>query len=153
MHRRIRTFWGASVPLVWLLGTQFLLLPFYHFHPDSLHIHSGKLFEHQHNAYFHSIELDSIAHITHSHDHSLEADHRHSNHSGGQNEDHLKIEFNKETLKTKNIFEVLKVSVNFSSTNFHKQLKNYSLPLKLNDFTNFFFQPQLRERSPPSLSI
>ena len=149
----IRKFQSGLFSLIWVLGIQFLLLPSYHFHPDSLHNHAGNTPSHQHNAFFHSIELDSIAHITHSHDHSLEADHRHSDHSGGQDEDHLKIEFNKETLKTKNTFKVLKVSINFSSINFHKLLKNYSLRPKLNDLSNFLFQHQLRERSPPSLPI
>ena len=152
MHRCIQKFWSASAPLVWVLGIQFLLLPFYHFHPDSLHSHSGKLSEHQHNAHFHSIQLDRIAHITHSHDHNSETDH-HSHHPESNGEDHLKVEPNKETLKSRNPFKVLKVFLNFSSLDFQQQFKTYSLLLKLDDFSNFVFQHQIRERSPPSLSI
>ena len=151
MHRRILRFFSASAPLVWVLGIQFLLLPFYHFHPDSLHSHSGKLSDHQHNAYFHSIELDSIAHITHSHDHNSETGH-HSQHSENNGEDYQKIELNKETLKSKNPSRVLKVFSVFLSLDVPQKFKTYFPPIKLNDFSNFAFQNQLRERSPPSLS-
>ena len=153
MHRGFRKFQSGSVLLTWVLGIQFLLLPFYHFHPDSPHDHAGKASSHRHNAYFHSLELDRIAHLTHSHDHNSETGHRHSHHSEGQDEDHLKIEFNKETLKAKKPFKVLKVSANSSCFVFHQQFKTYSLSLKLNDLPDFVFQHQLRQRSPPSLSI
>lgn len=149
----IRKFQSGLFSLIWVLGIQFLLLPFYHFHPDSLHSHAGNTSSHQHNAFFHSIELGSIAHITHPHDHNSETDHRHPYHSEGQDEDHLKIEINKETLKSENPFKVLKVFLNFSSLDFRQQFKTYSLLLKLDDFSNFVFQHQIRERSPPSLSI
>ena len=152
MHRRILKFCSVLAPLVWVLGIQFLLLPFYHFHPESLHSHSGKLSEHQHNAHFHSIQLDSIAHITHSHDHNSETDH-HSHHSESNGEDHLKVEPNKETLKSKNPFKVLKIFSNFSFLDFQHQFKTYYPLLKLNAFSSKVFQHQLRERSPPSLSI
>ena len=153
MRGRIRKFQSSLVSLIWVLGIQFLLLPFYHFHPDSLDSRSVKLIEHQHNAYFHSHELDRVAHLTHPHDHNSGTEHRHPYHSGGQDEDHLKIEINKETLKSKNPFKVLKVSANSSSFVFHQQFKTYSLSLKLNDLPDFVFQHQLRQRSPPSLSI
>ena len=152
MHRRILKFCSASAPLIWVLGIQFLLLPFYHFHPDSLHSHSGKLSEHRHNAHFHSIELDSIAHLAHSHDHNSETNH-HSHHPESRGEDHLKIELNKETLKSKNLFKILKVFTNISPLDFRQQFKTYSLPQKLNDLSNFDFQHQIQERSPPFLSI
>ena len=152
MYKRIRKLCSGLAPLVWVLGIQFLLLPFYHFHPDSLHSHSGKLSEHQHNAHFHSIEIDSIAHLTHSHDHNSETNH-HSHHPESSGEDHLKIELNKETLKSKNLFKVLKVFTNISSLDFRQQFKAYHPSLKLNDFSSFLFLHQLRERSPPYLSI
>ena len=153
MPGRIRKFQSGLVSLIWVLGIQFLLLPFYHFHPDSLHNHSGKLSSHRHNAYFHSFELDRVAHLTHSHDHNSEIGHRHPHHPKGHGEDHLKIEINKETLKSKNSFKVSKAFVNFYSLDLQQQFKTYSLLLKLDDFSNFVFQHQIRERSPPSLSI
>ena len=153
MHRGFRKFQSGSVLLTWVLGIQFLLLPFYHFHPDSPHDHAGKASSHRHNAYFHSLELDRIAHLTHSHVHNSETGHRRSHHSEGQDEGHLKIEANKETLKSKKPYKVLKVSGNSSSFVFHRQFKTYSLSSKLNDLSDFVFQHQLRQRSPPSLSI
>ena len=153
MHRSFQKFQSELVLLIWVLGIQFLLLPFYHFHPDFLHGHASKASLHRHNAYFHSFELDRIAHLTHSHDHNLETGHRHSHHSEGQDEDHLKIEVNKEALKSKKPFKVLKISENSSSFVFHQQFKTYPLSVKLNDLPDFVFQHQLRQRSPPSLSI
>ena len=151
MHRRIRKFNSYLSLFISVIGIQLLLLPFYHLHPESQHSHSGELLSHQHNAYFHSIELDSIVHLTHSHDHNLETGH-HSQHSENNGEDYQKIELNKETLKSKNPSRVLKVFSVFSSPDVPQKFKTYFPPIKLNDFSNFAFQNQLRERSPPSLS-
>ena len=106
MHKGFRKFQSGSVPLIWVLGVQFLFLPFFHFHPYIQHSHSGELSSHQHNAHFHSIELDSIAHLTHSHDPNSEADHHRSHHPGDQDEDSLKFDLNQEALKAKNSFKV-----------------------------------------------
>ena len=149
MRRRIRKFNSHHISLVWVLGIQFLLLPFYHFHPDHQHSHSGGLPSHQHNAYFHSIELDSIAHLTHAHDHNS-ADH-HSENNDDENE--LKVDLNKVTLKSKNSFKVLKVFSTFLPLDILQKINIYDLPTKLNDFSRLAFQHQLRERSPPSSFI
>ena len=149
MRRRIRKFNSYLVLLVSVIGIQFLLLPFYHFHPDHQHSHSGELPSYQHNAYFHSIELDSIAHLTHAHDHNS-ADH-HSENNDDENE--LRVDLNKVTLKSKNSFKVLKVFSTFLPLDILQKLNIYDLPTKLNDFSRLAFQPQLRERSPPSSFI
>ena len=149
MRRIIRKFNSYLVLLVSVIGIQFLLLPFYHFHPDHQHSHSGGLPSHQHNAYFHSIELDIIAHLTHAHDHNS-ADH-HSENNDDENE--LKIDLNKVTLKSKNSFKVLKVFSTFLPLDILQKLNISDLPTKLNDFSRLAFQPQLRERSPPSSFI
>ena len=149
MRRRIRKFNSYLVLLVSVIGIQFLLLPFYHFHPDHQHSHSGELPSHQHNAYFHSIELDSIAHLTHAHDHNS-ADH-HSENNDDENE--LKVDLNKVTLKSKNSFKVLKVFSTFLPLDILQRFNIYNLPAKLNDFSRLAFQYQLRERSPPSSFI
>ena len=145
MRRRIRKFNSYFVLLVSVIGIQFLLLPFYHFHPDHQHSHSGGLPSHQHNAYFHSIELDSIAHLTHAHDHNS-ADH-HSENNDDENE--LKVDLNKVTLKSKNSFKVLKVFSTFTSPDISKNFKTYNPPIKSNDFYSLVIQHQIRERSPP----
>ena len=146
MQRRKQKFNSHLISLVWVLGIQFLLLPFYHFHPDHQHSHSGGLPSHQHNAYFHSIELDSIAHLTHAHDHNS-ADH-HSENNDDENE--LKVDLNKVTLKSKNSFKILKVFSTYLPLDIRQKFKVYDLPTKLNDFSPLAFQHQLRERSPPS---
>ena len=145
MRRRIRKFNSYLVLLVSVIGIQFLLLPFYHFHPDHQHSHSGELPSDQHNAYFHSIELDSIAHLTHAHDHNS-ADH-HSENNDDENE--LKVDLNKVTLKSKNSFKVLKVFSTFLPLDTLQKIDIYDLPTKLNDFSHLAFKHQLRERSPP----
>ena len=152
MRKRVKKCNSYLAFFVALVGIQFLLLPFYHFHPDNQHSHPGELPSHQHNAYFHSIELDSIAHLTHSHDHNLETAH-HSQHSESNGEYHPKIELNKETLKSKNPFKVLSVFSNFTSFVTPQKFRTYYLPIKPNDLFNLAFQHQLRERSPPSLYI
>ena len=149
MRRRKQKFNSHLISLVWVLGIQFLLLPFYHFHPDHQHSHSGELPSYQHNAYFHSIELDSIAHLTHAHDHNS-ADH-HSENNDDENE--LKVDLNKVTLKSKNSFKVLKVFSTFLPLDILQKINIYDLPTKLNDFSRLAFQHQLRERSPPSSFI
>ena len=149
MRRRVRKFNSYLVLLVSVIGIQFLLLPFYHFHPDHQHSHSGELPSYQHNAYFHSIELDSIAHLTHAHDHNS-ADH-HSENNDDENE--LKVDLNKVTLKSKNSFKVLKVFSTFLPLDILQKFNIYNLPTKLNDFSRLAFQHQLRERSPPSSFI
>ena len=145
MRRRVRKFNSYLVLLVSVIGIQFLLLPFYHFHPDHQHSHSGALPSHQHNAYFHSIELDSIAHLTHAHDHNS-ANH-HSENNGDETE--LKVDLNKVTLKSKNSFKVLKVFSTYLPLDILQKFKVYDLLIKLNDFSRLAFQYQLRERSPP----
>ena len=149
MRRRKKKFNSHLISLVWVLGIQFLALPFYHFHPDHQHSHSGELPSHQHNAYFHSIELDSIAHLTHAHDHNS-ADH-HSENNDDENE--LKVDLNKVTLKSKNSFKVLKVFSTFTSPDISKNFKTYNPPIKGNDFYSLVIQHQFRERSPPSSFI
>ena len=149
MQKRSRKLNIHLISLVWILGIQFLALPFYHFHPDHQHSHSGELPSHQHNAYFHSIELDSIAHLTHAHDHNS-ADH-HSENNDDENE--LKIDLNKVTLKSKNSFKVLKVFSTFLPLDILQKINIYDLPTKLNDSSRLAFQHQLRERSPPSSFI
>ena len=129
MRRRKKKFNSHLISLVWVLSIQFLLLPFYHFHPDHQHSHSGELPSHQHNAYFHSIELDSIAHLTHAHDHNS-ADHHSEN---NDDESELKVDLNKVTLKSKNSFKVLKVFSTFLPLDILQKFNIYNLSAKLND--------------------
>ena len=147
MRRRIRKFNSYLVLLVSVIGIQFLLLPFYHFHPDHQHSHSEELPSHQHNAYFHSIELDSIAHLTHAHDHNS-ADH-HSQHSENNGEGDSGVELNNETLKSKDSFKVLKIFSTFTSPAISNKFKTYNPPFEGNDFYSLVIHHQIRERSPP----
>ena len=141
MFRRVRKFNSYLTLIVSIIGIQFLLLPFYHFHPDNQHSHPGELPSHQHNAYFHSIELDSIAHLTHSHDHNSETAH-HSQHSESNGEYHPKIELNKETLKSWmwqtrsgiNYREKNKKEVGNPLKKYHKDVDNMCLEIIENNY-------------------
>ena len=146
MQRRKQKFNSHLISLVWVLGIQFLALPFYHFHPDTQHSHPGES-SHHHNAYFHSIELESIVHLTHSHDHNL-ANH-HSQHSENSTEGDQGVELNDETLKSKDSFKFLKVFSTFISPDISKNFKTYNPQIKGNDFYSLVIQHQIRERSPP----
>ncbi len=146
MRRRKKKFNSHLLSLVWVLGIQFLALPFYHFHPDTQHSHPGES-SHHHNAYFHSIELESIVHLTHSHDHNL-ANH-HSQHSENSTEGDQGVELNDETLKSKDSFKFLKVFSTFISPDISKNFKTYNPQIKGNDFSSLVIQHQIRERSPP----
>ena len=146
MRRRKQKFNSHLISIVWVLGIQFLALPFYHFHPDTQHSHSGES-SHHHNAYFHSIELESIVHLTHSHDHNL-ANH-HSQHSENSTEGDQGVELNNETLKSKDSFKFLKVFSTFISPDISKNFKTYNPQIKGNDFYSLVMQHQIRERSPP----
>ena len=147
MYRRVQKFNSYLTLVVSIIGIQFLLLPFYHFHPDHQHSHSGGLPSHQHNAYFHSIELDSIAHLTHAHDHNS-ADH-HSQHSENNGEGDSGVELNNETLKSKDSFKILKIFSTFTSPAISNKFKTYNPPFEGNDFYSLVIQYQIRERSPP----
>jgi hypothetical protein len=148
MQKRPLKFNTPLISLVWVLGIQFLALPFYHFHPDTQHAHPGES-SHRHNAYFHSIELESIVHLTHSNDHNP-ADH-HSQHSRNSEEADRGVELNNETLKSKNPFKVLKIFSAFTFSDIPKEFKTYYLQNKLQQFQGLVFKNQLRERSPPFL--
>jgi len=149
MSKHVQNFNSYLTLLVFVIGIQLLLLPFYHLHVDYHHSHSVGSPSHKHNAYFHSIELESIVHLAHSHDHNSNTDH-HSHHSENSGEDDSKIGLNKDTLKSKKSFKVLKVFSTFASSDITKKFKTYRLPIKLYGFSNLAFQQQLRERSPPS---
>jgi hypothetical protein len=146
MKKRSRKLNLHLILLVWVLGIQFLALPFYHFHPDTQHSHPGES-SHRHNAYFHSIELESIVHLTHSKDHNP-ADH-HSQHSENSEEVDPGVALSSETLKSKKPFKALKVFSTFTSTDIPKTFKIYDLPKKLKVSQSLVFKSQLRERSPP----
>ena len=150
MRRRIRKFNSYLVLLVSVIGIQFLALPFYHFHPDTQHSHPGESLHH-HNAYFHSVELESIVHLTHSHDHNS-ADH-HPQHSENNGEGDSGVELNNEILKSKDSFKVLKVFSTFTSPDISKKFKTYNPLIKGNDFYSLVIHHQVRERSPPSSFI
>ena len=141
--RKFNIYWTS---LVWILGIQFLALPFYHFHPDTQHSHPGES-SHRHNGYFHSIELESIVHLTHSHDHNS-ADH-HSQHSENNGEGDSGVELNNETLKSKDSFKILKIFSTFTSPAISNKFKTYNPPFEGNDFYSLVIQYQIRERSPP----
>jgi len=146
MRRRKQKFNSHLISLVWVLGIQFLALPFYHFHPDTQHSHPGES-SHHHNAYFHSVELESIVHLTHSHDHNS-ADH-HSQHSENNGEGDSGVELNNETLKSKDSFKVLKIFSTFISPAISNKFKTYNPPFEGNDFHSLVIQYQMQERSPP----
>ena len=128
MRRCKQKFNSHLISLVWVLGIQFLALPFYHFHPETQHSHPGES-SHHHNAYFHSVELESIVHLTHSHDHNS-ADH-HSQHSENNGEGDQGVELNNEILKSKDSFKVLKVSLLLHLRIFRTNLKRTTLRLKV----------------------
>ena len=146
MHKYKRKFNTYWVSFVWILGIQFLALPFYHFHPDIQHSHPGES-SHRHNGYFHSIELESIVHLTHSNDHNP-SDH-HSQHSDSSGEVDSGVDLNSETLKSKKPFKVLKVFSSVTSSDIPKKFKIYDLPKQLKESQSLVFKSQLRERSPP----
>ena len=150
MRRCKQKFNSHLISLVWVLGIQFLALPFYHFHPDTQHSHPGES-SHHHNAYFHSIELESIVHLTHSHDHNSPG--HHSQHSESSGESDQGVELNNETLKSKNSFKILKVFSTFTSSDVSEKFKTYNPPFEGNDFYRVAIQHQIRERSPPSSFI
>ena len=150
MRTRKQKFNSHLISILWVLGIQFLALPFYHFHPDTQHSQPGES-SHHHNAYFHSIELESIVHLTHSHDHNL-ANH-HSQHSENSTEGDQGVELNNETLKSKDSFKVLKVFSTFTSPDISEKFKTYNPPFKGNDLYSLVLQNQIRERSPPSSFI
>ena len=146
MRRRKQKFNSHLISLVWVLGIQFLALPFYHFHPETQHSHPGES-SHHHNAYFHSVELENIVHLTHSHDH--DSPNHHSQHSESNGEGDQGVELNNETLKSKDSFKVLKVFSTFTSPDISNKFKTYNPPIKGNDFYSLVIQHQIRERSPP----
>ncbi len=113
---RVQKVKGRLTGLIWMLGIQFLLFPFFHFHPDMVHGHMGELSPHRHGGHFHSPELENLVRGVHSHE--AEADHSHHplEHQG---EEHFKIDINKETLTPQKPIKILKVSADFPVTQDH----------------------------------
>lgn len=68
--------------LVILWGFQFVLLPFTHYHPETVHSHSEDTDAHQHEGRFHSATLEAYAHLVKGHFSNQELDdHFHHSHS------------------------------------------------------------------------
>ena len=68
--------------LVILWGFQFALLPFIHYHPETVHSHGEVADAHQHEGRFHSATLEAYAHLVKGHFSNQELDdHFHHSHS------------------------------------------------------------------------
>ena len=61
---------GLTFAFVLLWTFHFSFGMFTHYHPEYAHAHDGELQAHQHGGHFHSLELDTLAHL-------IEPDHHH----------------------------------------------------------------------------
>ncbi|QPJ64214.1 MAG: hypothetical protein G3M78_01880 [Candidatus Nitrohelix vancouverensis] len=147
MFRRVQKIKNRLTALIWVLGIQFLLFPFFHFHPDMVHGHTGDLSPHRHGGHFHSPELENLVRGGHFHDKEAGHTHHPLDHQG---EEHFKIDINKETLNPQKPIKVLKVSADFPVTQDRHQFTQAGpVALPPDTVSRFAVSYRLRERSPP----
>ncbi len=146
---------GLLLTLILFLGLNFLLIPFYHFHPATSHSHNGDTSLHEHEGHLHSAEVESIAHALNLHpsDPGLDAKHHHSHSSPQHDSDENEISLQNTTLASKV----------FSQANKHSAVLTISNSAELNGFRSSLYRtisfehfnsPDTpKERSPPTRSI
>ena len=98
--------------LLWTFHFSFGM--FTHYHPEYVHAHDGELQAHAHGGHFHSLELDTLAHLIESdHHHPLlpGETHHHSETLPGNDAESVQYDFNSSV-----ITKVVKLAVEFHPT-------------------------------------
>jgi hypothetical protein len=124
---------------------------FTHYHPDYVHAHDGELQAHQHGGHFHSLELDTLAHLIEPDHQPLRPGetHHHSESLPGNDAETTQYDFNQSGItKVKPALEFQPVAtpVNIVSAD----TKTLNSLLISSDISRLLLLPQSHsERSPP----
>ena len=147
---------GFIVALILGWAFQFILIPFYHFHPSDLHSHKGGLQPHKHEGHLYSHELETIAHVLNLHpqDPDLDRNRHHSHSSAEHDADQNEIDLHKAGIQTEKPSQ--KINTDHGVLAFSSDLK--LVFVHLTPFEVFHFQESSptqnpKERSPPFLLI
>ena len=143
------------LPLIVFLGVNFLLVPFYHFHPDSSHSHSGDVSPHSHAGHLHSAEMESFAHALNLHpaDPELDARHHQSHSSTAHDADEFEISLQNTPVISKVTFQADSHSAVIALT-VRAELDGFrSILYKTDSLENFNSPDTPNERSPPTRFI
>jgi hypothetical protein len=150
MRKYIQNFNVSWVVMTLVIGIQFLLLPYYHYHPENVHAHADKPFAHEHEGHFHSLALENIAHKPLVHSEGANFDHNHTHPHSVPDEDQLDVEPNSTNTKPLKSNTVVKASAYFSSPNF----QNIPETFLFRDYSQgdpvSGYWLKIRERSPPA---
>lgn len=137
--------------LLWTFHFSFGM--FTHYHPEYVHAHDGELASHAHGGHFHSLELDTLAHLIEPDPHHplLPGEtHHHSETMPGGDAESAQYDFN-----SSGITKVVKVAVEFHPSaalvTFTPAQFEHSQPLLTSSDTSrlLFLQQNHSERSPP----
>ena len=146
---------GMLLTLVVFLGFNFLLLPFYHFHPETSHSHSGEVSPHGHAGHLHSAEVESIAHALNLHpsEPGLDAKHHHSHSSPQHDSDDTEFSLQNTTLASKVSFQADQHFAVVALSNWKEPNGFRSILYKPGSLIDFKSPDTPKERSPPTRFI
>lgn len=154
MIRRFKTMRPALTLAFVLLWTfHFSFGMFTHYHPEYVHAHDGELSAHAHGGHFHSLELDTLAHLIEpDHQHPLlpGETHHHSESMPGNDAESVQYDFNSSV-----ITKVVKLAVDFQPVAtpvaiFSADTKISNSLLTSSDSSRLLLLPDNHsERSPP----
>lgn len=141
--------------LVLFLGFNFLLIPFYHFHPEYSHSHNGEVAPHEHAGHVHSAEVESIAHALNLHpaDPGLDANHHHPHSSPQHDSDDTEVNLQNTIRAAKVVFQADPHSAVVALSNRAESYDFRSLIHKTVSLKYFNSPDTPQERSPPSRFI
>ncbi len=146
---------GLLLTLVVFFGFNLLLIPFYHFHPETSHSHSGEVSPHEHAGHLHSAEVESIAHALNLHpaEPGLDAKHHHSHSSPQHDSDDTEFSLQNTTLISKVSFQVDPHSAVVALFNWEEPNGFRSILYKTDSLKDSNSPDTPQERSPPTRFI
>jgi hypothetical protein len=108
---------GLSLGVMFSFGMYFILSPFFHYHPSDVHAHGGDLQPHHHEGYYHSQELEILAHVWNLHpaDQARDKEHHHPHSSPEHDSDNVEFSIENTSLKQKDPADVSKYKDKISS--------------------------------------
>jgi hypothetical protein len=149
--KTIRPMLTFAFVLLWTFHFSFGM--FTHYHPEYVHAHDGELQAHQHGGHFHSLELDTLAHLIEpDHQHPLlpGETHHHSESMPGNDAESVQYDFN-----SSGITKVVKLATDFNLFTtpvaiIPAELKHSHTQQIASDTSRLLLLPQNHsERSPP----
>ena len=135
--------------MVYALISCLLWLPFFHYHPETVHTHSDELTPHHHGGHFHSQEIHSLANLIDRGPTQLPHGEDHSHSETSKDTNYFNVSLQKSDItpeKTQKTLKVKKIRNLFSIAGSYLSHSMVSYRVTLSTIDPAFSAP---ERSPP----